>query len=1127
MIEVRRDSEIQYRRLFESAKDGILILDAPTGMIVDVNPFLAVLLGLARETFLGKRVWELGCFKDIVPNEAKFTELQAKDDVRYEDLLLETAAGRRIDVEFSSNVYQVNQHTMIQCNIRDITARKQTKADLHKQNRALQAISECNHALIRATEEVELMDNVCRIVTEIGGYRLAWVGYAEQDDAKRVRPVAQAGFEKGYLETLQITWADTERGRGPTGTAIRTGQPGLARDILTDPNFAPWRAEALKRGYAASLVLPLKAGGQVFGALNIYAAKPDAFGREETTLLTELADDLAYGIMALRTRTQQAQTAGSLRQSESKIRHLNDVLRSIQTVEQLILQEKDPHKLLEAACQILVHTRGYVMVWVGQPETGSKRVVAVARAGVGADPMEHAPITWDDGPSGRGPSGTAIRERRTVVINNTHTDPNFALWRKPVEAYGAFSVASAPLLAGQHLFGAITVKADRANAFDTEEVELLSSMAKNLAQALKAIADEANLRNSRMELHEREQQYQTMLASAMDGFWILDLHGRILDCNQACCALFGYARDEMLKLSISDVTAQKTWEEHQARIQRIIARGNERFETPQRHRDGRLIDVEVSAHYIPLMGGRIYAFLRDITARKRADENRTQLITAVEQAAETIVITDPTGAIVYTNPAFEKTTGYTQAEVLGQNPRILKSDKQNPEFYHQMWAHLTAGQVWNGRLTNRRKNGTLYEEDATISPVLDGTGKIINYVAVKRDVTHELALEEQNRQAAQMEAVGQLAGGVAHDFNNMLQIILGNVEIILNSLPAGHPIQADLHDIQTAARRSADLTRQLLAFSRRQPIAPVVLDVNATIADNLKMLSRLIGENIQLHFVQQPALGSIFMDSSQLGQILANLAVNARDAITGAGTISVEAINRTLHETDCQDQADFVPPGDYVVLTFRDDGVGMTAKVQEHIFEPFFTTKEPGKGTGLGLASVYGIVKQNKGAITVQSAPGQGTTFTIYLPRSTDAALAATEETEARKPTGTETILLVEDEEAVLKQAQRTLVQQGYKVLTAATPRSALQQCEQTPEPIHLLLTDVIMPEMSGKELAICIQKLRPGIHILYMSGYTADIMEQQGYLSAGMQVLQKPFTTMTIAQYVRAALDTLPTPQT
>ena len=517
---------------------------------------------------------------------------------------------------------------------------------------------------------------------------------------------------------------------------------------------------------------------------------------------------------------------------------------------------------------------------------------------------------------------------------------------------------------------------------------------------------------------------------------------------------------------------------------------------------------------------RLFGSLQDIDERKRAEESQARLAMAVEQAAETIVITDTNGTILYANPAFERIAGYTRAEAYGQNPRILQSGKQDAEFYRKMWEVLVAGLVWSGCLVNRRKDGTLYEEDATISPILAAGGRIVNYVAVKRDVTREVALEAQNRQAAKMEAVGQLAGGVAHDFNNQLTVVLGWTEMLRHELPPDHPFLASLQEIATAANRSAVLTRQLLTFSRQQAIAPVALDVNAGIADSMKMLGRLIGEDINLRFTRQPDLWRVFMDPGQWDQVLVNLVVNARDAIAGTGHIFIEAANRTLREADCRDQPDFVPPGDYVVVTFRDDGSGMTPEIQRHIFEPFFTTKGVGKGTGLGLATVYGIVKQNHGAIAVHSAPGQGTTFTLYLPRSSDVALAAPEPASARALVGTETVLVVEDEANLLNLVGLLLTQQGYVVLLASTPAEALRLCGQHAAPIQLLLSDVIMPKMGGKVLSERIQALRPGIRVLFMSGYSTEILEKQGHLPAGLHVLRKPFSSGILAQHVRAALD-------
>ncbi len=636
-------------------------------------------------------------------------------------------------------------------------------------------------------------------------------------------------------------------------------------------------------------------------------------------------------------------------------------------------------------------------------------------------------------------------------------------------------------------------------------------------------------------LRGSEARLVSAQAVAHIGSWELNLATRTMWASAEAVRIYGYeqVQEELLLEAVQQRVVAEDRPAMDAALRALVESGHPYDQTYRIIRAGdgtqRVIhsraSLECDAEGRPL---KVVGTLQDITEHTQVHAAQARLATAVAQAAETIVITDPSGAIVYANPAFEKVTGYACQAVLGQNPRLLKSGKHDAAFYRQLWATLSAGQVWSGRLVNKCKDGRLIEEDATISPVLDANGKLINYVAVKRDITREVALEMQNRQAAKMEAVGQLAGGVAHDFNNKLQIILGCAEVIMDSLPADHPIRADLQEIQQAAGHSAELTRQLLAFSRKQLITPVLLDLNTALSGSLRMLSRLIGENIRLTFTVSRDAQYVFMDPAQVDQILANLALNARDAIAGTGTITITVTNQTLGEADCRDRPEFVTPGEYVIVTICDDGAGMTPELQAHIFEPFFTTKGVGKGTGLGLATVYGIVKQNNGAITVQSAPGQGSRFTLYLPRANKATPAAANETALpHKPTGTETILVVEDEESVLSLVQRTLTQQGYKVLTAAHPRVAVQLCAQHPEPIHLLLTDVIMPDMGGKQLAEYIQQQRPGIRVLFMSGYTADIMMHQGHLQEDLPVLQKPFLAADLTQRVRTTLDAPLTPGT
>jgi nitrogen-specific signal transduction histidine kinase/CheY-like chemotaxis protein len=404
---------------------------------------------------------------------------------------------------------------------------------------------------------------------------------------------------------------------------------------------------------------------------------------------------------------------------------------------------------------------------------------------------------------------------------------------------------------------------------------------------------------------------------------------------------------------------------------------------------------------------------------------------------------------------------------------------------------------------------------------------LLGFQGIARDITarkqaeaEKARLEGQLLQAQKMESVGRLAGGVAHDFNNMLGVILGHTEMALDHVDASDPICADLREIRTAAERSADLTHQLLAFARKQTVAPMVLDLNQVVEGMLKMLERLIGEDVALTWRPTADLWPVMMDPSQVDQILANLCVNARDAIADVGRITIGTARSTLDEASCADHLGFVP-GEYVVLTVSDDGCGMEKETMAHLFEPFFTTKGLGKGTGLGLATVYGIVKQNNGFISVSSEPARGSTFTIYLPR-----YEGTGEREgmrgaaASTPSGRETILLVEDEPAILKLTTAMLERQGYRVIGENTPGAAIRRAREHAGEIHLLMTDVVMPEMNGRDLARNLLSLYPHVKRLFMSGYTADIIAHHGVLDDGVYFIQKPFSRKDLAAKVREALD-------
>jgi PAS domain S-box-containing protein len=543
------------------------------------------------------------------------------------------------------------------------------------------------------------------------------------------------------------------------------------------------------------------------------------------------------------------------------------------------------------------------------------------------------------------------------------------------------------------------------------------------------------------------------------------------------------------------------------------------FEGTARDETGRKL-AEAQVHTLLEESNRVrLALLGIVEDEARVEVDLRRLAMAIEQTHDTVVVTDREGAIQYVNPAFEQVTGYSQQEALGQNPRILKSGKHDAEFYRQMWAMLATGAAWSGHLINKRKNGTLYEEDATISPVRDTAGNVINYVAVKRDVSHEVQLEAQLRQAQKMEAIGLLAGGVAHDFNNLLMGIMGYTELCRDKIAPDHPIREWLDEITRDAKRSAEITRQLLAFARKQTIAPKVLDINDAVAGMLKLLRRLIGEDINLAWMPGLNVPPVKIDPSQVDQILANLCVNARDAIAGVGKVTIETGSITIDGKFCARHPEAIP-GAYVLLAVSDNGCGMNKETLDQVFEPFFTTKGLGKGTGLGLATVYGIVKQNNGFIYATSEPGQGTMFNIHLPAiAAEAEASVTSGAEAPRGRG-EIILLVEDEKSLRVTCSAFLDALGYKVMAAETPGEALKMTDLHPGDIHLLLTDVVMPGMDGRQLAKRIGAVKPGVKALFMSGYTADVIAQRGVLDDGVQFLSKPFSRADLARKVRQVLE-------
>jgi two-component system cell cycle sensor histidine kinase/response regulator CckA len=755
------------------------------------------------------------------------------------------------------------------------------------------------------------------------------------------------------------------------------------------------------------------------------------------------------------------------------------------------------------------------------------------------------------------------------------------------------------------------------------------------------------------EEREAQTRYQVAMEAANIGFWDFDVGTGEHVWSVTCKQLLGVAPDALANF---ETFMNAVHPDDQAMLQAAI-------EKAAKDKAGYAVEFRVrwpdgSVHWLSSAGRvfcdengeplRMAGVTMLVDARKETEQRLHLQAVALQAAANAIVIANRKGEILWTNPAFSDLTGYSQEEVLGKTPRLLKSQQHDKAFYRQLWGTITSGKTWRSELVNRRKDGQLYPEEQTITPVLSPGGEVTHFIAIKQDIsqrkqaeaalrqaehnyrtifhnavagmyqstpsgrllsvnpacaqicgfespeqfvvqikdlardlyvdaqrreefkqlaelygtvtnfefqirrpdgkkawvlqnarvvkddegrtayyegsmqdiTERKLLEEQLRQSQKMEAIGRLAGGVAHDFNNALAVIQGYSELLQSALAADAPQHKHVDEILNAGRRAASLTRQLLAFSRKQPMMPVVLDLNSVVADVEKMLRRLIGEDVELVIKREARLKFVRADRGQLEQVLMNLAVNARDAMPKGGKLLVETRNTVLDESYFE-QHGYGKPGDYGMLSVSDTGCGMDKETQARIFEPFFTTKPQGKGTGLGLSTVYGIVKQAEGFISVYSEPGNGSTFRIYLPQ-VEAPLQKEirRQVSAALPNGSETILLVEDEDPLRRLAAGCLRTNGYTVLEARDGKSAIELAAQHTDPIHLLLTDVIMPQMSGRELADKLAAQRPEMRVLFMSGYTHDLVTQHGVLESGTPLLEKPFGIETLLSKARSALE-------
>jgi two-component system, cell cycle sensor histidine kinase and response regulator CckA len=628
------------------------------------------------------------------------------------------------------------------------------------------------------------------------------------------------------------------------------------------------------------------------------------------------------------------------------------------------------------------------------------------------------------------------------------------------------------------------------------------------------------LRAAQHKLLESERLLRAIFDGALDAVLLADYDGVCLDANPAACTLFGLPRHELLGRRIADFAAREVpaWREQLLRSGRL--EGEFQIVRPDGVRD---LDFRATANILP---GLHMAVLRDVTERRLAEQTRARLAAIVESSEDAIVSEDVEELITTWNRGAERLFQWSAAEAIGQSMALVTPAELLGHERRVLDMIRRGEQVEQYETRRRRKDGVLIDVSVSTSVLRDSSGAIMGASRIARDFTAQRAAEaalrkseEQLRQAQKMEAVGVLAGGVAHDFNNLLSVIGSYAVLLLSQVAKSDPMRRDIEEIRLAGERATKLTRQLLAFGRRQVLNPQVLVLQEVVAGMEQMLKRLINEGIELSLPALPSAGRVFADASQLEQVIMNLVVNARDAMPRGGRLAIETAVVELDEAYARANPG-VRPGNYMLLSVTDTGTGMDAATRQRIFEPFFTTKERGKGTGLGLSTVFGIVQQSDGHISVRSEPGQGSTFELYFPLTEQVPSSRISVTPpSTNVRGTETILVVEDDDQVRVLTRSILRRQGYTVLDSQNAGEAFLLCESHPTPIDLLLTDVVMPRMSGRELAKRLAPMMPGMKVLYTSGHS-DILGDDEQVPDAASFLPKPITPDALLRKVREVLE-------
>ena len=894
------------------------------------------------------------------------------------------------------------------------------------------------------------------------------------------------------------------------------GSPLSVYIVITDSNaFRSHLGSVLKdKTHQACEVRFMKDGGGEFHALLNTILIMDVVGERR----------VRTSVMEITERTKQTR----------EIEHLNRLYSVLSRVSQAVVRATSPEKFLEQACRQVVEGGGFLLAWIGRIESMTNAVVPAAFWGGIGEYVQGITVYADSRPEGIGPTGTCIREHRPVVHNDFLHDPKILPWRDRAAPFGIASAAAFPIERAGRAWGVLTIYSDEVDRFGGEDVRLLEKVAGDIEFALDNLDREFQRKQAEDSLRKSEEEFRTLVESAPDAIFI-QVGGRFAYVNDAAIRLYGAASEK--ELLDSDIL-ERIHPDHRAKVaERIQFMNEKRKSTPLMEFKHLKLDgtpVYVESHAVPIRYRNSEAalvFVRDITDRKKAEEDLSlsedRYRRLFEDASLGIFRVTREGKILNVNPAYARMFGFNSPEEAKSQVNDVAVDLYvDPSRRKEVLRVIldTKRPVRTEDLY-RRKDGSIFTADLHVWGVHDTEGKFLYLEGFLEDISERKRaedekekLETQLRQSQKVEAIGLLAGGIAHDFNNILQPIIGYTEMQLLELPPSSPLRENLEEVLNASLRAKELVRQILAASRstlEQQRIPI--DISLIIKEALKLLRSSLPTSIEMR--QKIRNGVALADPTQIHQVLMNLCTNAAHAMDGKGILEVRLSHVDLSECDLADQSIFdLKPGPYLRLTVSDTGCGMDAKTMERIFDPYFTTKEVGKGSGMGLAVVNGIVKRHQGAITVQSEPGKGTTFSLYIPR-VDVQPEATIQVDDSPTRGSERILLVDDEPAVMAMGAKLLKNLGYKVTSRTDSVDALEVFRSSPDEFNLVITDYTMPKLTGLDFAREVLRIRPDMQILLCTGFSEKI--NSGHMKElGIKLLMKPYGIRQISEAVRKILD-------